>query len=95
MKKLLLFSLFFSACSIGSGTPRIINGFVQSSKTDNNDNPTEIYIFDSKDEYFVEENDIQKQLLDNTDRRVVVKGDISSSFSGKKYITIHEVQFLD
>ncbi len=97
MKKIFLLILFFSiiSCSLSSGSPKILTGFVQSSKTDKNDNPVEIYIFDGADEYQIEENDLQEKLLDEVDKKVVVKGDVGTSFSGKKYITIEEYQILD
>lgn len=97
MKKIfLLFLLFSNSCSLSSGSPKILTGFIQSSKTDKNDNPTEIFIFDGKNEYLIEENEQQKQLLDAVDKKVSVKGDVSTSYSGKKnFVTVNEFQILD
>lgn len=96
MKKIFLLILLFSTgCALSFGNQKILTGFVQSAKTDKNDNPVEIYIFDGKEEYQIEENDLQEKLLEEIDKKVVVKGAVGTSFSGKKYITIEDFQILD
>lgn len=97
MKKIFFLILLFSpSCTFVSGKQKTLTGFVQSSKTDKNDNPTEIYLFDGKEEYQIEENKQQEKLLDQVDRKVVVKGSVGTSFGGKKkYITVEEFQVLD
>lgn len=86
----------FFACSATGGGPSTIVGYVQSAKTDENDNPTDIYIFDGKDNYHVEKNKRQTELLDLVDRQVKVQGTVSKGWGSKEMdITVKSYEVLD
>lgn len=80
-------------CSAGESVK--LTGYVLSSKTDENDNPVDIYLFDGTTEYPIEKNDSQEKLLDLVDQKVQIEGTLGSSFGGKKSVTIERFKRLE
>ena len=83
----------FVGCSAGESVK--LSGYVLSSKTDENDNPVDIYLFDGSSEYPIEKNSAQEQLLDLVDQKVQVEGTVESTFSGKKSVTVERFKRLE
>lgn len=90
---LLALSLVY-ACS-AAGTSRVFQGYVQSSATDENDNPTEIYLFDGKEEYQVEKGKIRNELLELVDRKISAKVVISEGWGGKKTALVEQYKVIE
>lgn len=72
-----------------------ITGFIQSSKTDDNDLPVEGYIWDGQTQYNLEKNDKLEQILENVDRKVKVDGEVREDWDGNKWIEVDSVKLLD
>ena len=84
--------LLFAACS--TTTPVKLVGLVQSSKTDENDNPTEIFLWDGKEAIPIEKNDSQNQLLEKVDSKIEAHGTLTEGSSGKKSLEIESFKVL-
>lgn len=81
-------------CSMGGASQTLV-GYVQSSATDENDNPTEIFLFDGKNEYRIEKGKVQRELLDLVDRKISAQVVISDGWGGKKEIDIEEYKVVE
>lgn len=86
-------ALAASGCSLGSSTQ--VTGYVQSVKTDAYDTPTDISLFDGKDEYEIEKNDQQKALIDLVNRKISAQGNVNETWGGKKQIEIESFEVKD
>ena len=82
------------ACSVGGASQTLV-GYVQSSATDENDNPTEIFLFDGKNEYRIEKGKVQRELLDLVDRKISARVVISDGWGGKQEIEIEEYKVVE
>lgn len=83
-----------AACSVGANAQTLV-GYVQSSATDENDNPTDIFLFDGKNEYQIKKNDVQQKLLDLVDRKISAQAVISEGWGGKKIADIEEYKVVE
>lgn len=93
---LALLSLFVISCS---GQAVKVNGFILTSKTDENDFPVKIYIWDGKTEYHLKKNKVEQELLEKVDHKVsaegIIYGNVYGSDLNKKEIEIESYQLLD
>jgi hypothetical protein len=83
-----------SGCAV-SAVDETVTGYIQSSKLDDDDNPTEVYLFDGHVEYDFPKGGKQKELLDFVDRKVSVKGRVTDGAEGKKQLEIESYKVLD
>lgn len=96
MRKLLLIAFFLlSACSFPVGSDRLVTGFIQSSKTDDNDNPVDGFIWDGKTEYRIGDNKKKDELLELIDRKVAIRGRLFKDWGGKMEVEVDSYQVLD
>lgn len=89
---ILLLLVFLSACSTTTQTKLV--GLVQSSKTDDSDNPVEIYLWDGKTPVPIEENPNQQVLLDKVDSKIEAEGELTETYSGKKSFLVKKYKIL-
>ena len=82
----------FAGCS--STTPIKLVGLVQTSKTDDGDNPIDIYLWDGKVGYPIDENAKKTQLLEKVDSKIEAEGEMTESYGGKKTIVIEKYRIL-
>lgn len=81
-----------SGCSTTTETKLV--GLIQSSKTDANDNPVAIYLWDGKSEYPIEENQNMTSLLEKIDSKVEAQVDLVETYGGEKTILIKKYKIL-
>lgn len=87
-------ALLCAGCSL-SGDSATVTGFVQSSKTDDNDIPIEGFIWDGQTQYNLEKDDQLESILENVDRKVKVQGEVREDWDGNKWIKVEKLDFLD
>lgn len=85
--------LLMSGCA--GKEPIQITGFIQSSKTDDNDIPVDGYLWDGTTQYNLEHNDKLEGLLENVDRKVKAEGQVREDWDGKKWIEIESMKIVD
>ena len=85
----LILIVIMSACS--STTQVKLVGLVQSSKTDDSDNPIDIF---GKSAYPIDQSPSQEQLLEKVDSKIEADAELTESYSGKKTILIKKFRIL-
>ena len=88
----LILIVIMSACS--STTQVKLVGLVQSSKTDDSVNPIDIFLWDGKAAYPIDQSPSQEQLLEKVDSKIEADAELTESYSGKKTILIKKFRIL-
>lgn len=84
-----------SGCSSGLNGPMVLTGFVQSSKTDDNDNAVEAYIWDGSKQFHVSKGPQLEELLELIDRKVSVRGNVSTDWDERYHIEVESFTVVD
>ena len=86
---------FLTGCSSGLSGPMVLTGYVQSSKTDDNDNAVEAYIWDGSKQFHISKGPQLEGLLELIDRKVSVRGNVSTDWDDKYHIAVDSFTVLD
>ncbi len=96
------FLLSFGAISavMGAGAcatshPMVVTGYIETTKTDDNDNPVDINIWDDKRQYDIVKKGQYKPMLDFVDHKVSAKGQVKELGNGKSEIEVESFQVID